>query len=172
MNTKSLSLIGLIVFAALLRLLPHPWNFSPIAAMALFGGACLRTRRAALVIPLAALFLSDLVLGFYPTMAVTYGAFAVIVMIGRLLSEKSTAPAILLASLGGSITFFVLSNFGVWFWDGMYPHNLQGLVACYTAALPFFQGTLAGDVLYTALLFGALRLAQSRLPALQQASSL
>lgn len=172
MNTKTISLVGLILLAAVLRLLPHPWNFSPIAAMALLGGASLRTRSGALLVPLAALFLSDWVLGFYPTMFVTYAAFAAVVMIGRLLSDQAKAPKIFLASMAGSITFYVLSNFGVWLWDGLYPLNTQGLVACYTAALPFFQGTLAGDLFYAAVLFGAFRFAQARFPALQQASSI
>ncbi len=173
MNNKSLSVLGLIIFAALLRLLPHPWNFSPIAAIALFGGAQFRTRSAAFLIPLSALLLSDLFIGFYPSMHGTYLSFAAVVLLGRFfLNEQSSAPKILATSIAGSITFFLLSNFGVWLWDNMYLHTIQGLVQCYAAALPFFQGTLAGDVVYTTLLFGAFHLAQSRFPSLQQASSI
>lgn len=172
MNTRTISLIGMVVMAAVLRLLPHPWNFTPVTAMALFAGAHFATRRAALLVPFGALFLSDLVLGFYPSMAVTYVSFGLIVLLGATLGARASAPKILATSAASSCLFFVLSNFGVWLLEGMYPRTGTGLLACYTAALPFFQGTFLGDLTYTAALFGALRVAEQKLPSLQQASTL
>jgi uncharacterized protein DUF6580 len=171
-NITARSLVGVIGVAALLRILPHPWNFTPIAAMALFSGAHFRTRIAAFTIPLAALFISDLFLGFYSTMGVTYMAFALIVMIGMSLHGNRTGLKILAASVVSSVLFFLVSNFGVWLFDHLYSRNGQGLLACYMAALPFFQGTLVGDAAYTALLFGAFHIAETRFPTLQHASSI
>ena len=172
MNKTARSLIGVIGFAALLRILPHPWNFTPIAAMALFSGAHFRTRVGAFAVPLAALFISDLFIGLYSSMFVTYLAFSLIVVIGMSLNENRTVPKILAASVVSSVLFFLISNFGVWMFDHMYSRSGPGLLACYTAALPFFQGTLFGDAAYTAVLFGAFHLAETRFPTLQHASSI
>lgn len=162
----------MVAAAALMRILPHPWNFSPIAAIALFGGAHFRTRAAAFGVPLAALALSDLLLGYYPTLPVTYVAFAIVVLIGTGLRNASGWRPVALATVGSSLLFFVVSNLGVWLWEGMYPMTFQGLLACYTAALPFYQGTLLGDLFYTTTLFGLYHLAERRIPALQRASSI
>lgn len=172
MKTRTTSLVGMVLAAALLRLLPHPWNFTPITAMALFSGAQFRTRWAAFAIPLSAMFMSDLVLGAYPSIAVTYLCFSTIVVIGMSLRNAQSTGRIAAAAAGSSILFFVVSNVGVWLFDGMYPHTTAGLSACFTAALPFYQGTLLGDATYTALLFGGFRLAEIRFPSLQRASSI
>lgn len=172
MNTRTGSLIGMILAAALMRILPHPWNFTPITAMALFSGAQFRTRWAAFAVPLMAMLLSDLVLGFYPSIFVTYLCFAGIVAIGMTLRQSKSTGRVAATAAGSSILFFAVSNFGVWLFDGMYPHTAAGLSACFTAALPFYQGTLLGDAFYTALLFGALRFAEIRFPSLQRASSI
>ncbi len=140
--------------------------------MALFSGAHFRTRWAAFAVPLAALLISDVFLGFYSSMGVTYGCFSLIVLLGMTLSGKRSIGRLAAASLASSILFFLLSNFGVWLFDHMYSRNGQGLLACYAAALPFFQGTLLGDLSYTALLFGVFHLAETRFPSLQQASSI
>jgi hypothetical protein len=171
-NFRTLSLVGFVVSAALLRLLPHPWNFTPITAMALFSGAHFRTRGAAFAIPLAALFLSDILLGFYSTMFVTYFSFALVVLMGMVFARTRSWGTITVTAVSSSLLFFVVSNFGVWLFDGLYPRNAQGLVACYTAALPFFQGTLVGDLVYTLSFFGLFRLAETRVPAIRHTSSI
>lgn len=167
-GTLRLAVILLLIGAAgALRLLPHPWNFTPIGAMALFGGAFLRDKRAALVVPLAALFAGDLVLGFYRLMPVVYASFLVSVAIGFLLRERRSAPRVAGAALLGSVQFFVVTNFAVWAAGGLYPRTGAGLAACYAAALPFFRNTLAGDLLCAGVLFGGFALAERLLPMLR-----
>lgn len=151
----------LILLAALCRLLPHPMNFSPVLAVALFGGATL-PRRFALAVPLGAMFLSDLALGygFGPMNAIIYGCFAFGAILGWLLREKRDWKRTLGATLVGSTLFFLVTNWFVWLGPMMappfdYPHTFAGLLKCYTLALPFFRNSLAGDVCWTVGLFAA-----------------
>jgi hypothetical protein len=167
-RTRFLVLGGMILAAAASRLIPHPPNFSPITAIALLGGACFAKKRYAFVVPLAALFLSDVVLGFYRLMPVVYGSFALIVCLGFWLRSRRTAVPIACAALAGSLWFFTVTNFGIWALENWYPKTTAGLVACYVAAVPFFGNTLLGDAMYTLVLFGGLALAEKWLPALQQ----
>ena len=169
--TRLIALLSAIAAAAALRLVPHPPNFSPIDAMALFSGAYLGRRGIAFVAPLAALVLSDLVLGFYHGVATVYATVALIVVIGWWLSSKRTPLRIGAAAIMSAVTFFVITNFGMWLFSGFYPVTYAGLVACYTAAIPFFQNTIAGDLFYSALLFGGFALAQHLLPQLRARES-
>ncbi len=157
----------MILAAAATRLIPHPPNATSITAMALFGGAYLSDKRLAFLAPMTALFLSDLVLGFYSRMWVVYGSFAVIVCIGRLLRARRRLLAIAGATLASSIIFFVITNLGVWIFGSLYPKTIEGLLACYVAAIPFFQNTLLGDASYTTALFGAFALVERRWSALR-----
>lgn len=166
-NARLAALLFAIIAAAALRLVPHPPNFSPIDAMALFGGAYLGRRGIAFVAPLAALLLSDLVLGFYHGMATVYATVALIVLIGWWVSSKRTPLRIGAAAIASSVVFFVITNFGMWLFSGIYPVTYAGLVACYTAAIPFFQNTVAGDLFYTVLLFGGFAVAQHLMPRLR-----
>lgn len=173
-------LMLIVLLAAFSRLVPHPPNFTPIGAMALFGAAWFTNRFQALLLPLLALWLSDLALnnlvyaryydgftwlhsGFYWT----YGAFLLIGLVGRFWLKKVKTTRIVTGSLMASTLFFLISNFGVWTTGLMYPITVQGLIACYTAALPFFLNTLVGDLLYSSALFGTFELARNRFPALQ-----
>jgi hypothetical protein len=153
--------------AAALRLVPHPPNFSPIDAMALFSGAYVGRRALAFAAPLAALLLSDVVLGFYPGMLFQYVSVALIVLLGSLAVSRVTVPRLVGAALASSLLFFAISNFGVWAVSGMYEHTLAGLGACYVAAIPFFQNTVAGDLFYTTLLFGGFKVAELLVPRLR-----
>ena len=166
-NARLTVLISAILAAATLRLVPHPPNFSPIDAMALFSGAYLGRRWVAFVAPLAALLLSDVVLGFYHGMATVYATVALIIMIGWWVSSRRTALRIGTGSLVGSVVFFMITNFGMWLFSGFYPVTYAELVACYTAAIPFFQNTIAGDLFYAVLLFGGFRIAELMLPQLR-----
>ncbi|HEX5257555.1 MAG TPA: DUF6580 family putative transport protein [Sphingomicrobium sp.] len=165
--TRLIVLLSAIVAAAALRLVPHPPNFTPIDAMALFSGAYVGRRMLALAAPLAALLLSDLVLGFYPSMLFQYAAVVLIVLLGSLALSRITILRLVGAALASSILFFAISNFGVWAVSGMYAHTPTGLGACYVAAIPFFQNTLAGDLFYAALLFGGFALAEHFVPRLR-----
>ena len=168
MNARILTLLAAILAAAALRLVPHPPNFSPIGAMALFSGAYLGRRGAvALAAPLGALFLSDLVLGFYRGMPTVYFSVALIVIIGWLALRRVSPIRVGAAAIASSVLFFVLTNFGTWLSSGFYPRTMDGLVACYAAAIPFFQNTVAGDLFYAALLFGGFALLQRKVPALR-----
>ena len=170
-------IVGLILVAAASRLIPHPLNFVPIGAMALFGGACLTSKRLAFLVPLAAMLVSDLAigllsgdlsLGLHRLIPVVYGSFALIVCLGFWLRRRRKAVPIAAATLASSATFFVLTNFGVWAFGSWYPKTWDGLVACYVAAIPFFHNTLLGDAFYVTLLFGGLALAEKGLPVLRE----
>lgn len=159
----------LIMAAALSRLLPHPYNFSPIAGMALLAGSVVADKKLAFIIPLGALFLSDLcfslftnIPGFYGTsQLINYGAFALIIVLGMLLIKKIKLRNVVLASLSASVLFFIVSNFGTWATAGgipPYTANGAGLLNTYILGIPFFGNTLIGDLVYSGILFGAYRL--------------
>ena len=170
LKLRLMLVITMIVAAAASRLIPHPPNFTSVAAIALFGGATLADKRLAFLVPLGAMFASDLVLGFHSQMAVVYASFALVVCIGLWLQRHRSASFIASAALASSVLFFVTTNFGVWALDRMYPLTWQGLITCYTAALPFFRNTLEGDLLYTLVLFGGFALLERRFPLLRTES--
>jgi len=143
---------GLIAAGAILRVAPHPANLAPIGAMALFGGAVLPGAWA-FGVPLAAVFLSDIVLGFYPGWVWVYGSFALIVVIGKALRAGPTPLRIAGAALCSSVLFFVITNFGEWL-GPLYPHTTAGLRADFIAAIPFFRNTALSDLVYSLAFFG------------------
>src|ERR1035437_224802 len=147
-------LATMILAAAASRLIPHPPNFTPIAALALFGGAQFSSKRAAFLVPLAGLFLSDLVFGFYAITPVVYGSFALTVCLGFSLRHQRNALQVTGATIAGAVLFFVLTNFGVWAFETLYPKTMVGLAECYALAIPFFWNTLLSSLLYSAMLFG------------------
>lgn len=170
-------MVSLVAGVALMRILPHPWNFAPVTAMALFGGAHFERKAWAFAVPLAAMALSDAALqalylmglhpnwGWHDQLPVVYLSFAAVVALGFLLRGRRTPLPVAGAALSASVLFFLASNFGVWVTGVLgYPMTWEGLVACYVAAIPFFGSTLAGDLSYTALLFGAFALAERRVP--------
>jgi len=142
----------LVAFAAVSRFMPHPENFTPIAAMALFGGVYFN-KRYAFVIPLVAMVVSDYFIGFHNYIPYVYGSFVLTGVIGIWLKNHKNVGWIVGASLSSSVLFFVVTNFGVWVTGG-YPQNFGGLVECYIAAIPFFRNTVLGDLLYVGVLFG------------------
>jgi len=166
-HTRLLALLSAIIAAAALRLVPHPPNFTPIGAMALFSGAFLGRRGLAFVAPLAALLLSDLVLGFYAGMEIVYPSVALVVLIGWWVSNKRTAVRIGMAAVASSVSFFLITNFGMWLFSGFYPLTSAGLAACFVAAIPFFQNTITGDLFFSALLFGGFALLERMVPQLR-----
>jgi hypothetical protein len=159
-------LIGLIVVA---RVVPHAPDFTPVVASALFAGMVFRSKALALAVPLAAMVLSDLVVGWHDwrVMIAVYAALFVPTLLGRWGRQHRAGAVLLPLALGSSLMFFTTSNFAVWAFSGMYAHDLDGLVHCYVMALPFLRDTLTGDVLWTAALFGAWWLAQVISPATQ-----
>lgn len=150
--------ICLVALAAAFRILPHPDNFAPMAAVAIFGGALL-PRRVGVLVPLMAMVLTDLIIDMHDLVLVTWGSYALIALASSLVLKKSSFGKILAMTLGGSVFFFVTTNFAVWLMSGMYTRTLAGLQQCFVLALPFFRGTLMGDLFYTAALFGLYALA-------------
>jgi uncharacterized protein DUF6580 len=165
---RTILALAMILLAAVLRIAPHPWNFTPVGAMALFSGAFVRDRRLAFVFPLLTLFAGDVFIGFHRLMPIVYSSFLLSVLIGRLLQERRTVSRVAGATLLGAIQFFIVTNFGVWALGSFYPRTVAGLAACYVAGVPFFWNTLAGDALYAGLLFGGFALAERSFPALRQ----
>ncbi|HSH37977.1 MAG TPA: DUF6580 family putative transport protein [Chthoniobacterales bacterium] len=168
MNTRFLVLSGFVLAAAMSRLLPHPPNVTPIAAMALFAGAYFSSRKLAFLLPLVAMLVSDVVLA-----ATVYGAaalrsqpmvYACILAtagIGMLLRRSKSPMNVACATLASSVLFYVATNFAVWAFGSLYPKTWAGLLTCYTAAIPFFRNSLAGDACFAVLLFGGFALLET-----------
>jgi hypothetical protein len=165
---RTLLALAILVLAAALRVAPHPWNFTPIGAMALFSGAVVRDGRLAFFFPLLALFLGDIFVGFHKLMFVVYASFLVSVAIGLWLRDRRTPARITLATLLGAIQFFLVSNFAVWQFLSSYPHTASGLLSCYAAGIPFFWNTVVGDAFYAVLFFGGFALAERLFPVLRE----
>jgi hypothetical protein len=148
---------AVVLAAVFLRLMPHLPNVTPIAALALFSGAT-GPGIAVLGLPLVAMVLSDIFIGFHQTIPFVYGGFLLIAGIGYLLRKKITASRIVVGSLSGSILFFLITNFGVWLTSSMYDKSFAGLLYCYQMGLPFFRNTIVGDLLYTGAFFVGFRI--------------
>ncbi len=166
---RFLAIVSLVSIAVVARFVPHPPNFTPIAAMALFAGARFGSIRVGLCVPLLAMVLSDLFLphGFHVLTPAVYGSLVLIVGIGTWVASVPSPWAILAASLAGSVSFFVITNLAVWVVFDMYPKTAGGLAACYVAAIPFFRNTVAGDVFFAAILFGGLAGLERIIPAIR-----
>ncbi len=168
MKPRFLTLTALVLTAALSRIIPHPWNVTPVAAMALFAGANFSRRRDAYAVPLIAMALSNLILGsFYDTVLFVFAGFALTVYIGTLIRGRRDALSIVGASLLSSVLFFIVTNAGHWLVSGMYPMNAGGLFACFSAAVPFFRNSVAGDLAFSAVLFGGFAAMERRFPVLR-----
>ncbi|MDT3696108.1 MAG: DUF6580 family putative transport protein [Ignavibacterium sp.] len=168
-STSNFWVITLMIsIAAFVRLLPHPPNFAPIAAMALFGGAHYNKKAFAFAIPLLAILFTDAIIGFYPFAFIVYISLAVIVLLGVVMLKKVSVKNVLLASLTASVSFFVITNFGVWALGTLYPRTAAGLMESYIAAIPFFQNSLIGDLFFSGVMFGVYELIKHKVPALQK----
>ncbi len=170
--------IVMILIAAMTRLIPHYPNFTAVGAVALFGGAYL-SKRMAFIIPLVALFLSDLLLNnliyakqfpeLYSGFTIfslqslpIYGAFIAVILIGMYAIKKASVKNVLGSALVASVVFFLVTNFAVWAGSLMYPKTFAGLIACFTAGVPFFWNTVAGNVFFVAILFGGYEWVRTR----------
>ncbi len=168
MNSKTVTLITMVFSLVVFRLLPHLPNVSPVAAMALFGGVYFVDKRLAFIVPLLALLLSDFFLGLHQTMLFVYGGFALTVLIGMWLKHHLTVANTIIAVLGSSIIFFLLTNFGAWLMSGLYADTFTGLLQAYVAGIPFFQNSLAGNLVFTAIIFGVYGVLKSHVNALRE----
>jgi hypothetical protein len=167
-NIRFFAIAGLVILAALLRLIDHPANVSPIMAIAIFSGVYFSDKRFALLIPIGAMLLSDLFLGYYLVSIFVYAGFGTGIIIGYLLKSRVKIQNVILASIAGSMLFFLITNFGSWLTDPMYqPLTVESLIRCYGLAIPFFRNTLLGDMAYVTVLFGSFALAEKYIPVIQ-----
>jgi hypothetical protein len=153
--------ILLVIFGVGMRLLPHPANFAPILAIGLFAGTYL-DRKYALWLPIIIMLISDFFIGFYNPMVMlaVYGSFFLSVFLGFWIRKNKTFTNVLVGTLGGALLFFFVTNFAVWVGTSLYSKTLDGLITCYVMAVPFFRNSLAGDLVYVSILFGAYELVQ------------
>jgi hypothetical protein len=179
-SNRNLTITALIAVAIIGRFVPHAPNFTPLGATALFAAAFFGNRWLAFLVPFVVLLISNLILdnvvyaqeafvwfGDYTLFQVN--AFVLVVLAGRFLLQKVNIQNVFVASLSASMIFFLVSNFGAWLSHGVYPLSTNGLLAAYTAGIPFFWNTLAGDLVYSAMLFGAYALIKVKLPKLVMA---
>lgn len=175
MNKKIRFVLGLMFVVAMSRLLPHPPNFTPVAALALLGGAMFVNKRWAFIVPLGAMCMSDIAIGwlsgagmfgFHSAMPAVYVSFCMTVCLGFFLRGNRSFFRVASMSLASSVLFFVVTNFAVWADGVYYTKNLVGLGACFVAAIPFFHYTVLGDACYVALMFGAVAMAERWVVAL------
>tara|TARA_B100001250_G_scaffold391493_1_gene392398 strand:+ start:254 stop:727 length:474 start_codon:yes stop_codon:yes gene_type:complete len=154
-------------------------NFTPIGAMALFGGAYLKNKYHALIIPIASLWISDLIINnfifsfysdftwFYPGFLWQYASFILIIIVGYFFLKKLNFKNVFISTIFSSVLFFIITNFGVWLSGTMYSLDLQGLMTCYFMAFPFFKGTILGFICYSTFLFGTLELSKYKFQTLK-----
>jgi hypothetical protein len=171
MFLRTILILVMIALAAVLRVLPHPWNFTPVGAMALFSGAVIKDRRLAFLFPLVALFVGDFFIGFHKLMPLVYASFLIEVALGYWIRNHRSAGRIAGVTAIGALQFFLVTNFGVWAFLVGFPKTASGLLACYATGLPLLLNTLVGDAFYATLFFGALALAEHQFPVLRDQHS-
>lgn len=165
-SNTGIFVLFMIMIAALSRLVPHLPNFTPIAAIGLFSASYFNKKYFSFGIPLVAMLISDVFIGFHSTMVWVYGSLIVIVFAGQYLLKKVSVVNVVVSSLVSSVIFFVVTNFGVWLTADFYSKIWAGFVVCYVQAIPFFGNTLMGDLFYSSLLFGTFALAKKYAPKL------
>lgn len=150
---RFLVVVGIVFLAALVRFFPHPPNFVPIAALALFSGKYFSNKIIAFAVPILAMLLTDAIIGFHYLIPAVYISFIMIVGIGFVLRKNNKLSWIIGGSLAASTLFFIVTNFYVWAFGIMYPGSLNGLITCYVAAIPFYFSSLVGDLFYVGVMF-------------------
>lgn len=170
--------LSVILVAAVLRLLPHWPNLTPIAAMALFAGTYIDKKQYAFAIPIAAMFVSDLIIGLHANIPAVYLGFGITVLIGMAIRKRVNVGTVLFASLGSSVIFFLITNFSAWLASPLYPQTFAGLLECYIAGLAFFRdyshgfsflmNDMIGTLFYSAVFYGTFYLTEMRFPVLDK----
>jgi hypothetical protein len=158
--------LALVIVGVIFRVVPHPWNFAPIGAIALFGGARFERRSFAIALPLLAMLAGDAIIGFHALMPAIYATYALIAVIGMMLRDRrATALAVGGSALLSSAIFYLTTNFAMWALGTTYAKTAAGLAACYVAAIPYFGNTLVSDLLFSAIFFGVFAIAERKIPA-------
>lgn len=159
--------IVLVILAISTRLLPHPANFAAVGAVALFSGTYLN-KKYALWLPLAVMVISDMIIGFHNLIFFTWGSFVLMGLIGLWVRKNKNVPNIIFGTITGSLAFFFITNFAVWAFTPFYAKTVQGLLQCFIMALPFFRNSIAGDIFYVGVLYGAYEGVKYLLPKVTQ----
>jgi hypothetical protein len=146
--------IAMVLLGAGMRLLPHPWNFTPMLAIGLFAGSKAQKASTGIFVTLLAVVLSDAVMGFYPGFWYVYAGLLIPVLFGRLIRDRRGVGSLAAAALASSLSFFVITNFMYWATGPSYPRTAAGLATCFAAGLPFYQNQVLGDAFYTVAIFG------------------
>lgn len=180
MNLRFSVLVLMIILTVFSRTIPIMPNFSPLGAIGLFGAAYFVKKWQAFLIPIAAIWLSDLFINnviyaqyypkftwFYQGFYWQYGSYLLIALAGIFIFKKVNLQRVIAGATASTAIFFLVSNFGVWASGTMYPMNFQGLITCYAAGIPFLKGTFLGDLIYSGMLFGLFALAQRQFPVLR-----
>ena len=161
-------LITLIIFLiSLSRIFPHPPNFTPILALAIFGGAFLPNKKTALFLPISTMFLSDLIIGFHSQIYAVYVAIIILSLLGNMIKTKNIKN-LAITGFAGSLIFFMITNFSVWLSGVLYPLTIDGLLQCYIMAIPFFHNTLISTLLFLGILFFGYTFAEKKYQVLKK----
>ena len=172
MKNSLLFTCSAVLAIALIRLLPHPANVTPIVGLAITGGMLFRARLQAPGVILASMLLSDLFIGFHELTLLVYGSLMLIAFASpKFLNISSNYSRVLMTAFFSSFLFFITTNFGVWFVQSLYPKTLSGLFTCYVAALPFWGNSLIGDLFYSVALFSVARIASGYFQPLKSQSA-
>lgn len=172
-SSRFIVLTLIVILAAFSRALPlvidHTWNFTAVGALAIFAGAQFTDKRLAFIMPLAAMALADLLFLRNGFSLLVYSGFIAMVACGFLIRNKVNTVNVILASFISASVFYLITNFSFFYPVTLYPRNFSGIIASYTAALPFFRNMLLGNLVYSAVLFGSFYLLSKRYPALARA---
>ena len=185
MKKNLILIVALIAIGLIGRIIPHAYNFTPMTAIALLSAYAFKNKWIAIGIPLLSFWISDLIInnfvyaGYYenfkifsPSFLWVYGSILCISIMGRFAIKNVNPKTIGLSSIAGSSIFFILTNFGVWATSTMYAKSFIGLIQCYTFAIPFFGGTLLGDLVYSTVLFSSYSLVVSKSTLLHKAQNI
>jgi len=161
----------LILLGVSARFIVHIPNFTPVMAIALFAG-CYLSRKNAIIVPLIMMIIYDAVIGFHALVPFTWGSVVLVALLGGKLKERKSFKNVAVSSLAAAFLFYIVTNFGVWLFYNTYPKSVSGLIQCYVVAIPYFRGTLASTLIYSAVLFGAYEFVSARIKGTRLASAL
>lgn len=166
MNIKVVLIISIIFLVSLTRIFPHPPNFTPILALAIFGGAYLPNRITAISLPIISMFISDLIIGFHSQIFTVYATIILLSILGHLMKTKNFKN-FAITGFTGSLIFFIITNFSVWLGGSLYPLTIDGIIQCYIMAIPFFHNTLISTILFLTILFFGYTFAEKKISNLK-----
>ena len=166
MNIKVILICAIIFLVSLTRIFPHPPNFTPILALAIFGGAYLPNRITAISLPIISMFISDLIIGFHSQIFTVYATIILLSILGHLMKTKNFKN-FAITGFTGSLIFFIITNFSVWLGGSLYPLTIDGIIQCYIMAIPFFHNTLISTILFLTILFFGYTFAEKKISNLK-----